>query len=764
MKNVKGTQVLAMNALLLALGFAMPAYAFRVSGDDAPGGNLQPFIAEISQIEATLKLLGQPLSSTDQALIQAAFSKQNSESAISSVEAILDRYVLAVVNLNAETQVTVTRGEARASLVQDAARAFLVRVNNQSGVTSQLSVESPNSGAVYVPSSGSPEPAGRLVSADVRERWADIALFSQPPMEDRLTGIPLQYVILIVSSRDFGERSAQIAFNVRERSEDPVASRGISVLFNIARAGSIKLHVLDDDGQPTTASFIFQDSFGRIYPSQIKRLAPDFYFQPQVYRGDGESIELPPGFYRVTYTGGPEYLTESKSFRVAGGLPTDLFFRLKRWIDPSRFGWFSGDDHIHPAGCSHYENPSQGVEPKDMSRQVLGEHLNVGAVLVWGPCFYYQKQFFRGRVDDPSSTPNSLLHYDLEVSGFPSSHAGHLVLLNLKSIKYPGADRIEQWPTWDLPVLRWAKSQAAVLGFAHSGWGLEVRTSALPNFEIPPYDGIGANEYIVDVTYPGMVDFVSEGDTPFVWELNIWYQTLNVGFRTRISGETDFPCIYDSRVGEGRTYAKVKRPLSFGNYVQAVKDGAVYVSDGRSHLFDFTVNGVELGSHDSQVDLAGPATTHITVNAAALLPSKPNTAIDELPYDQRPYWNLERARIGRTRNVPVELVVNGEAVGRKEIVADGSLKKLNFSVPIQKSSWIAVRILPSSHTDPIFVLVGGKPIRASRRSAEWCLKSVDQAWSQKAPLISAAELPEAKKAYEHARQVYRQLISESNDQ
>jgi hypothetical protein len=46
-------------------------------------------------------------------------------------------------------------------------------------------------------------------------------------------------------------------------------------------------------------------------------------------------------------------------------------------------------------------------------------------------------------------------------------------------------------------------------------------------------------------------------DTPYVWELNIWYHTLNVGFRTRIAGETDFPCIYDGRVGMGRTYSKI---------------------------------------------------------------------------------------------------------------------------------------------------------------------------------------------------------------
>ena len=39
------------------------------------------------------------------------------------------------------------------------------------------------------------------------------------------------------------------------------------------------------------------------------------------------------------------------------------------------------------------------------------------------------------------------------------------------------------------------------------------------------------------------VDFISTVDTPYVWELNIWYHTLNAGFYTRISGETDFPCI-----------------------------------------------------------------------------------------------------------------------------------------------------------------------------------------------------------------------------
>src|SRR5207253_6925903 len=57
------------------------------------------------------------------------------------------------------------------------------------------------------------------------------------------------------------------------------------------------------------------------------------------------------------------------------------------------------------------------------------------------PCYYYQKQFFSGK-DHPLSKPGELMHYDLEVSGFPSSHAGHLVLLGLTDQDYPHCVRI----------------------------------------------------------------------------------------------------------------------------------------------------------------------------------------------------------------------------------------------------------------------------------------------------------------------------------
>ena len=53
----------------------------------------------------------------------------------------------------------------------------------------------------------------------------------------------------------------------------------------------------------------------------------------------------------------------------------------------------------------------------------------------------------------------------------------------------------------------------------------------------------------------------------------------------------------------------------------------------------------------------------------------------------------------------VEAVVNGRPVGHRSVTADGELREFSIEVPIQRSSWVALRILPSGHTNPIFVRV-----------------------------------------------------------
>jgi len=703
--------------------------------------------------------LGAPIASQDRTELSRALGASDSATGVAQLQKILDKYCLLEVQINPESRVNVSPSLARPELVEHGWRSFLVKVRNVAGVTAELKASSSNAAPVWVRSTGSPSPKDSVKPEDVRDRWLDLRMFNAQPLNPSLSGLQLEYRIIQLYSRDTGKREAQISFNVGQGTQDIGFRNDASILFECRPSMDVTLRVTDENGDPATGSFVIRDKLGHVYPSQAKRLAPDFAFHPQVYRADGEVIKLPAGEYAVEYSRGPEYLVKKQTIRVEEGQRQSFAFRLERWIDPARQGWYSGDHHIHAAGCLHYEKPTEGVFPQDMMRHILGEDLNVGCVLTWGPCYYFQKQFFEGR-NHKLSTPGNLMRYDVEVSGFPSSHAGHLVLLRLKEQDYPNAKRIEDWPTWDLPILKWAKTQGAVVGFAHSGWGLEIKTNQLPNYEMPAFDGIGANEYIVDVAHDA-VDFISTVDTPHVWELNIWYHTLNSGFRTRISGETDFPCIYGEKVGLGRSYVKLEGPLAFDPWTEGVRKGRSYVTDGKSHLLDFKLNGQLVGENGSEVRLAKPGTVHLTVDVGALLDEQPNESVRARRYDEKPYWDLERARIGNTREVPVEVVVNGVAVARQQVLADGKIRKLSFEVPIQQSSWAAVRILPSSHTNPFFVLVRDQPIRPSRKSIQWCLDAIDQCWKQKSPKISAREIEDARRVYDVAREVYRKRLQEA---
>jgi hypothetical protein len=240
----------------------------------------------------------------------------------------------------------------------------------------------------------------------------------------------------------------------------------------------------------------------------------------------------------------------------------------------------------------------------------------------------------------------------------------------------------------------------------------------------------------------------------------MWYHTLSAGFRTRLSGETDFPCVYDERVGLARSYFKPEGKLSYENYVAALQSGRSYVTDGASHILDFSVNGVEAGTKNSELSVKENQSLKITAKVVARLPkeqSEEGAAIAAL--DAQPYWHVERARIGKTQNVRVELIVNGEAVESREIAANSEWKDVSFNYTLKQSAWVALRIFPSAHTNPVFVQVGNKPIRVAK-SIEWCRAVVDQCWKMKKPNIREAERTAAEAAYNDARRIYDKMLAE----
>lgn len=815
----------AITLLLLAPGFVTGADEVP-RPSDVEG---QPLAANVRRVLKTLTHLGNPLDEATERTLSTAAEARDAV----ALQKALDPRVLFVVSINPEQRVKVDRGPAAAILSQDGYRPVLVKVLNEAGSAEALHITSPSAGALYAGEAQNSlvrqqqtelgTAADEADARERRERFLDLEVFDRSPMTRKLSGLSVEYVVALVASSESGRREATIGFHIGQGTQD-IGFRGeVPILFDVRSAVPVRLDVRDVDGSPTTAKLLVHDAAEHVHPPQPKRLAPDFFFQPHVYRRHGEELHLPAGRYTVRASRGPEYREIVGELTVPDDPKrgTSYSVELERWVNPRDHGYFCGDHHIHGAGCAHYQSPTQGVGPGDMFRQVKGEGLNVGCVLTWGPCFDFQRRYFGPRADAVSE-PTTLLKYDLEISGFGSAPLGHVCLLNLSDQTYPGTDgTTDGWPTWTVPVMRWAKLQGGVTGYPHSDMRIDPEGAAswlverhdgskdgslsineaedallpeafaridrdenrqlspaelaescgragdvLPNLVPPGMTGAGAMEIFVSVP-EGACDFISAMDTGRVGEWNTWYHLLNCGFPLKVSGETDFPCMSSRRVGQGRVYVHMGEieTLDFGEWCRNLARGRSYVSDGYAHALSFEVDGRSPGFDPVELVEPGRVRVRATVAFAEELPRAVAHGTRDAPLrrdlgDTRVLHATrtdERIRPG-TRSV--ELVVNGRVVARRDVPADAKPHELNFEIPIERSSWVALRQFPQLHTNPVNVLVGGKPIRASRESAEWCEQAVDLLWRNRSRFIAESERSAAEAAYDRARAAYRRIAAE----
>lgn len=787
----------------------------------------QPLAANASRLLDALDYLGHPLPEKSELQLRSAIKTESSD----EIQQLFDQHILFAVSINPELRVKVARGPSDPVVQQAGHTPVLVKVINDATVTRRLQISSPQAGPVYAGTVEAILKRQAQTELKINEnvkgerRFLDVEIFDQSPMTSRLSGLQAEYLLALIYSSEAGQREATVAFDIGEGTQDLGFRSEVPVLFSVAAAVPVKLKINDFDDQPTTARLEFRDRDGRIYPPQAKRLAPDFFFQPQIYRKHGDVVLLPPGEFELVSSRGPEYLRSKQNVKVIEGQENVIDVNLERWVNPMTFGFYCGDHHIHGAGCSHYDNPTQGVTPKDMFSQVKGEGLNVGCVLTWGPCYDYQRNYF-SPIADTVSEPFSILKYDLEISGFGSAALGHVCLLNLTDQTYPGSDgtSTKGWPKWTVPVMRWAKEQGGVTGYPHSAlhvdpqqaarWQIvkldtdangtlsageaaagllaenfkrtdedangqltpaELQRSAnraadtLPNVALPSMNGGGAMEIFVS-TSEGVCDFISAMDTARIPEWNTWYHLMNCGFPLKLSGETDFPCMSSRRVGQGRVYVQLGdvEQVGFSDWCRGIAAGQSYVSDGFAHAVNFTTNDQAPGGAD--VILAAPAS--VTVKTSVSFAAEQPNAVAYgtlLP-------SAGRRMVGDTINLHaprntgymhggqrlVEVVVNGRVTASKSVRADGEIHDLEFSVPIRQSSWVAVRQFPQLHTNPVNVIVGDEPIRASRESALWCAESVRLLWHNRRRFISEAEQPAAKIAYTNALEKFFRIASESD--
>jgi hypothetical protein len=375
--------------------------------------------------------------------------------------------------------------------------------------------------------------------------------------------------------------------------------------------------------------------------------------------------------------------------------------------------------------------------------------------------------------------------------------------------------------------MRWAKQQGGVTGYAHSASGLQIDPPAaskrliarrdttgdgqltrdemaasvlpekfamidedkngllsereltasinrvadqLPNLAVPEMNGVGAMEICVS-TSEGVCDFISAMDTPRIQEWNMWYHLLNCGFPLKVSGETDFPCMSSRSVGQGRVYVQLGKTdrLDFGAWCEGLKAGRSYVSDGYAHALEFTVEDNSPGANNLRLDQPRPVgirakvafapETPLAVAYGGIQPPDGKRLVGDTVLLHGP--RRDEMVIGGDRLI--EVVVNGRAVASRNVPADGKVHEVAFTVPIERSSWVALRHFPQLHTNPINVLVADKPIRASRASALWCIETIELLWQNRQMRISASEREAASAAFQRAIERFRQIAQQAAD-
>src|SRR5882762_9372976 len=190
-----------MRPTVLVLFFTVIVSAQELS--IVPTVEHQPLAAQVLRLVEALQILGEPLSASETSELKRLSDAGSARGSVVEIQKILDRHCLVGVNINPESRVKVEEGPAKPELVEQGWRNFLVKVQNEAGITPVLLVDSPNAGKL----AGMPE-------GIVGRRFIDIQMYDKQPMRERLSGLELEYRILQIYSKQAGKREAKLSFNV----------------------------------------------------------------------------------------------------------------------------------------------------------------------------------------------------------------------------------------------------------------------------------------------------------------------------------------------------------------------------------------------------------------------------------------------------------------------------------------------------------------------------------------------------------------------
>ena len=476
--------------------------------------------------------------------------------------------------------------------------------------------------------------------------------------------------------------------------------------------GQLALTVLDEStSRPVPCRMTLKTAAGKtVRPKRVPFLNDHFVIPGEI------TLKLPLGNYQFELERGPEYPVHYGHFELLHYADDSKSVTIKRHVDMSAGGWWSGDLEVRRAAADiellmsaedlHF---AQVIPPKsDLPARTPGKQ----------PVCFDRNRFYHLLASNQTRAGGSLLVFNLNAplsapGGDPESPSLMQIVERTRTTPKVWIDATRSY-LWDLPVLI-ALGQVDSIELAYSQIGRDSITGGEVNGR------------------PRNKSFYPEPWGNARWSQDLYFRMLNCGLRIPPSAGTGSGTS-NNPVGYNRMYVHVDGELTYEKWWENLRAGRVTITNGP--LLQPEIDGQYPG-HVFQAD----AGQEVELEIGLTLSTR-----DPISY-------LEIIRDGR-----VELSLRFE-----DYAKSGRLPKLHF----KRSGWFVIRAvtdLPKTYrfamTAPYYVEVGYQP-RISKEAAQFFLDWV----YERARQIKLADPEQQRQVLEYhrkARDFWQNLVSKAN--
>lgn len=484
------------------------------------------------------------------------------------------------------------------------------------------------------------------------------------------------------------------------------------VIVKTKRAGSAadlpaRLSIVDRSGHP-----VLPDSGQPRFDGQNGTV---FFYSPGT-----TTLEVPAGEIRITATHGFGSVATNVTRSVRAGETAEINLEIPAALwNPASEGWYSADLHSH----LNYGGPYL-LTPEDIVLDMRAEALDLATPQLANlHTRFMDVEWWKWR---RAELP--MIVFAQEVR---SHFLGHVGVVGADSLFYPWyfGPGYPVYDNLDLPnsaALQFARKRGAVNSYVHPVSGRD------------PFPQNGApNGLPLELVPDAVLGDVDTLEIACLWSDELgtsqaWYRLLNLGLPVAPSAGSDTMHNFyrTMAIGAARIYAKPDGAMNLTNYLEAVRRGRSFVTNGP--LIKFSANGAEAGG---------------------IIKASPGQTVE---------WKLDA-----WSSVPVEkveILVNGQVAWSGAALEAAGHKTFTGRVNVPRGGWIAARVYggatrpplmdsyPFAHTAPVwFNRIGSRDADAVRRSAQDLLRWMDIAEKRLNEGYAGTPVANLKKRFADAR-------------